>query len=339
MTKINLRSHTNFISKIFRKDISDINSNDNQPKTRLQNIAWPSEVSAQLGNVSVGECKRSMFYKILGAACTEPMSVTGRYICDAGNMYEAYHIQKFKDYGVYKDSQVQMDFEIPNSRNKVQVRGRMDCIIEQEGERNVLELKSVSEFKAAKIMSGDTPLPAPNNLMQAMLYKYYTTETEAGKALGINNVYLMYINRSTGGTFYYKIDIDESGYAIITAYDQSGKELFIANLKDSKSFADLEATAGISTTDEARVAELRINIQDIFDKLDQIYDYTTNKILPPCDYTLVYTQDQAKKEYSLGRISKLKYNKIMKGESFGDSKCAYCNYRTKCMSDNGITLK
>lgn len=339
MAKINLRNSTNFISKIFKKDLINISLNDNQPKTRLSNIAWPSEASAQLGSIAVGECKRSMFYKILGASCTEPMSVTGRYICDAGNMYEDYHINKFKEYGVYKDSQVKMDFEIPNSRNKVQVHGRMDCIIEQDGERSVLELKSVSEFKAAKIMDGDTPLPSPSNLMQAMLYKYYTTETEAGKALDINNVYLMYINRSTGGTFYYKVDLDSSGYAVLTAYDQSGKERFTVNLKDVKSFEDLESTAGIATSDEARAAELRINIQDIFNKLDQIYDYTTNKILPPCDYSLVYTQEQAKKEHALGRLSKIKLNKILKGEASGDSKCAYCNYRTKCMADNGITLK
>jgi hypothetical protein len=339
MTKINLRKSTNFIATIFKQDVANMMKDERGPQERLQAIAWPSEASAQLGPVAVGECKRSMFYKILGAKPTEPMSVTGRYICDAGNLYESYHIEKFKEYGVLKDSQVKIDFLIPNSRNKVQVHGRMDVIIEHAGGRDVLEIKSVSEYKSAKIMANaDLPLPAPSNLMQAMLYKFYTTETEAGKALGIDNVYLMYVNRSTGGTFYYKVELEE-GWPVITAYDQAGKELGTVNLKTVKSFADLSATPGISESDEARLAELRINIQDIFDKLDSIYDYTTNKTLPPCDYQLVYTQERAKLEHALGRLSKQKLNKIAKGEVIGDSKCAYCAYRTKCMSDSGITLK
>lgn len=339
MTKINLRKPNNFISSIFKQDIAEM-SGDNSPQQRLQNIAWPSEASAQLGNVAVGECKRSMFYKILGSTPSEPMSVTGKYICDAGNLYEAFHIQKFKEYGMYKDSQIKIDFIIPNSRNKVQVHGRMDCIIEHNGSRDVLEMKSVSEYKSAKIMANsDLPLPAPNNLMQAMLYRYYLSNIETGKALKVDNVYLMYINRSTGGTFYYKVDLDSEGWPIITAYDQVGKELGVVNLKDVKSFADLSATSGISESDEARLAELRINIQDIFNKFDEIYDYVNNKTLPPCDYNIVYTQDRAKLEHSLGRLSKMKYNKITKGEAMGDSKCNYCSYRTKCMSDSGINLK
>jgi hypothetical protein len=339
MTKINLRNKTGFITTVFKKDLADMAASDHVPQARLQNIAWPSEASAQLGDVPVGECKRTMFYKILGVTPTEPMSITGKYICDAGNLYESYHIAKFKEQGLLVADQVPMEFIIPNSKNKVQVRGRMDCIIEHDGVKSVLEIKSVSEFKAAKIMSGsDLPLPAPNNLMQAMLYKYYTTETDAGKALGVDEVYLMYVNRSTGETFYYKIDLEE-GFPIITAYNQAGKELGSVKLRDVKSFADLEKTAGIASSDEARLAELRINIQDIFNKLDDIYNYTSVKKLPPCDYTLVYTEEQAKREHALGRLSKMKLNKIAKGEVFGDNKCNYCAFRTKCMSDNGIRLR
>lgn len=336
---INLRKSTNFIANIFKQDLVNMSKDERGPQERLQSIAWPSEACAQLGPVAVGECRRTMFYKIIGAAPSEPMSVTGRYICDAGNLYESYHIQKFKEYGVLKDSQVKMDFLVPNSRNKVQVHGRMDCIIEQGGVRSAIEIKSVSEYKSTKIMGGkELPLPAPNNLMQAMLYKFYLTNTEAGKALDIENVYLMYVNRSTGGTFYYKVDLEE-GWPVITAYDQAGKELGTIKVKDAQSFEQLAATSGLSDNNQARLAEIRINIQDIFDKLDTIYDYTTNKTLPPCDYQLVYTKERAKLEYSLGRLSKVKFNKLDKGEVFGDNKCAYCSYRTKCMSDSGITLK
>lgn len=339
MPKINLRKPTNFITSAFKQEIAEMANSDRGPQARLQPIAWPSEASAQLGNIAVGECKRSMFYKIIGATPTEPMSVTGKNVCDAGNLYETYYIEKFKKYGMYKDSQVKIDFIIPNSRNKVQIHGRMDVIIEHMDKKSVLEIKSVSEYKSAKIMSSDVPLPAPNNLMQAMLYKYYTTQTDIGKELKIDNVYLMYVNRSTSSTFFYKIDLDTEGWPIITAYDMVGKELYTINIKDVKSFQDLESNSGISTTDEARLAELKINIKDIFEKFDQIYDYINTKTLPPCDYSIVYSLEKAKQEYQIGRLSKIKYNKIFKGEVYGDNKCAYCAFRTKCMSDSGVTLK
>jgi CRISPR/Cas system-associated exonuclease Cas4 (RecB family) len=316
-----------------------MNKDEQTPKVRLTNIAWPSEATATLSLISVGECKRAIFYKVLGSTPTEPMSLSGKRICDAGNMVESWCILRYKEKGCLKDSQVQIDFLIPNSCNKVQIRGRIDCIIEEDGIINAIEIKSVGEFKSAKIMSNaELPLPSPNNLMQAMLYKYYLSETEAGKALNVDNVYLRYVNRGTYSDFYYKVDL-EDGWPVITAYVQAGKELGSVNLKNVKSFQDLASSSGISSSDEARLAELKINIQDIFNKLDEIYTYTKNKTLPPCDYSIVYTQDRAKLEYNLGRISKIKYNKIAKGEVLGDSKCMYCAYRTKCMSDSGITLK
>ena len=35
----------------------------------------------------------------------------------------------------------------------------------------------------------------------------------------------MYINRNDGSTFYYKVELDEEGYAILTATTQGGKEI------------------------------------------------------------------------------------------------------------------
>jgi hypothetical protein len=339
VTKINLRKSTSFISQIFKKSIVDMNKDERGPQARLQAIAWPSEACAQLGKFPVGECRRTMFYKILGVTPSEPMSVVGKSICDAGNLYEGYHIAKFKADGYLVAEQIPMEFIIPNSKNSVQIRGRMDCIIQHENEKIVIEIKSVGEFKAAKIMGGSVPLPAANNLMQAMLYKYYITQVDAGKALGAEEVYLMYVNRSTNETFYYSIDIDEEGYPIITAYNQAGAELGSVKLKDVKSLEELELTAGNSTSDDARIAELRININDIFKKIDEVYDSVNTKTLPNRDYSMVYNEEQAKREHAIGRLSKVKLNKILKGEAIGDNKCAYCAYRTKCMADSGIRLR
>lgn len=338
--KINLRKEQNFITKHFKQDIANMNKNERGPQERLTNIAWPSESTVTLGPVCVGECKRSMFYKILGSTPTEPMSLTGRRICDAGNIVEDWCILNYKEKGCLKDTQVQIDFLVPNSRNKVQIRGKMDCIIEEDGITNAIEIKSVGEFKSAKIMAAsDLPLPSPNNLMQAMLYEYYLTKTEAGKALKVDNVYLRYVNRGTYSDFYYKIKLDEEGYPIITAIDQAGKELYTYKLQDAESLDQLYHRSGEVSKDETRLAELRFRVQDIFDKFDLVYNYTKNKMLPPPDYSIIYNLEELEREYKLGRISKIKYNKVKKGEVLGDSKCSYCAYRTKCLSDSGITMK
>jgi hypothetical protein len=336
---INLRKSTNFITAILSKDIADTYNTDGSIQPRNGNVAWPSEASAKIGNYSVGECRRSMYYKITGIQPTEPMSVVGKSICDAGNMYEAYFINKLKKYGMLKETQQKINFLIPNSRNNVHIHGRMDCIIEHDGMKDTIELKSVGEFKAAKIMNSESALPSPSNLMQVMLYKYYLENTESGKALDISNVYLVYINRSTGSTFYYKVDLDQEGWPVLTAYDQAGKELYTVKLKDVNSLQDLENTTGISTSDAARLAELKINIKDIFESLDSTFDYVTNKKLPDRDYSLVYTKTQADREHKIGRLSKIKLNRIAKGEVYGDEKCQYCMYKTKCMQDSGIVLK
>jgi len=342
MPKLNLRNKvpSNIIRTIFNKDLQILKDEARQPQVRVQNISWPSEASVQIDGITIGECRRALFYRIIGVKETDPMTLIGQGICDAGNLYEKYHIDKFKKHGIFLDEQVAVEFLIPNSRNSIQIRGRIDCIVQNEdGSRDALELKSISEYKAAKIIDGVTPLPAAHNLMQAMLYKYYLSQTEQGKQLHVDNVYLMYINRSNGMTFFYRVDLDEEGWPIITAFDFNGEQKFEINLKEVPSFSDLWNRSEVSTSDEARLAELKINIKDIFDRFDSVYDFTTNKMLPECDFKLVYDMEDIEREYKLGRISKIKYNKAKKGEPLGDSKCMYCAFKVKCMKDSGITFK
>jgi hypothetical protein len=339
MSKINLRRSSSFITRIYQSDTADVISSS-EPRKRLENIAWPSESLAQLGPIAVGECKRTMFYKILGVTPTEPMSVHGRGICDAGLMYEEYQINKFKRLGLYADEQIPISFTMPDTDNKITCTGRMDLIIKDDNVKKVIEIKSLSAWKAPAIMgdSKNLGLPAVKNLMQAMLYKYFIS-TEVGKKLDVEEVYLMYINRSDGSVMYYRVDLDDEGYAIITSIDQKGKEGETIKLQDVPSFVDLLASSDKSEKDESRLAELRVRVQDIFSKFDLAYDYARQEMLPEPDYKHVYSLEDIEQEFKLGRVSKIKYNAAKKGESLGDSQCQYCPYLTKCLSDSGLKLK
>lgn len=340
MAKINIRKHDSFIKELHRFDKKNLKETEGSPRKRLQNIAWPSESMAQLGSFPVGECRRTLFYKILGAKETEPMSIRGRHICDAGILYESYHIRKFKKLGIYEDEQIDVGYEMPNTKNKVIVSGRMDCLVKCDGLKQGIEIKSVSAYKAPKVM-GDSrtlPLPATNNLMQAMLYKYFFNEITRGKDIHVDEVYLMYINRSDNAVFFYNVDLNPQGYPIIAAVDDKGNEIYNLDLETVPSLDHLVSAPGVVKKDDARLAELRININDIFKKFDMVYDYSINAMLPQCDYSMIYNSDELEREHKLGRLSKVKYNKAKKGEAMGDKKCEYCSYRTKCMADSGITL-
>lgn len=342
MGVLNFRTIDNFPRILVKDAMQHLNDTERGPQERIKPIAWPSECSASLGPINVGECQRKLFYKIIGAKETEPIDIKGRGICDAGNMYEEHHINKFKQAGLYEDEQLKISFEIPNSKHKIFVSGRMDLVIKSDDTKQGIEIKSVGGYQATKTM-GDSktmPYPSSSNLMQALLYKYYLTYTEEGKALGIEEVYLMYIDRAYNTTFYYKIDLDRDGWSIITAIDQYGKEVYSINTKDIPSFEErLNMPGKTYKSEDARQSEIRINIYDVFQKFDKIYDYVDQKMLPPCDYSHVYTKDELNKELKVGKISKQKYNAAMKGQPLGDSKCNYCSYRTKCLSDSGIKMK
>ena len=340
---MNLRRNTkSFIKLVYDKELKDIQDRS-EARARIQNVAWPSESLATLPeSIHVGDCGRSMFYKILGVTPTNPMTVRSRHICDAGNLYEDYHIKKFKELGMYEDDQISIEFKIPDGKNDVLVCGKMDVIISDNGKLKAIEIKTVSAWKAPSTM-GDIrtqPLPATKNLMQVMLYLYYLNNTEKGQALGIDEVYLMYINRSDNSIFYYRVELDVLGYAVITAIDQSGKKLYTLNLRDVPGYDELLASPEVASSYSARLAELKIRVQDIFSRFDSVYTLATQKILPPNDYTLSYSPDELEKQFKCGRISKVKYNKATKkGEQIGDFQCTYCAFFQKCLAESGIIFK
>lgn len=329
----------NFITKIFLGDILAAKDDaKDSARTRIQNISWPSEASAQVGPYTVGECKRALFYKVIGVEPSEEMSVRGRYICDAGLLYERYHIEKFKAKNLFYDEQYKIEFET-NSKNKVIVSGRVDVIINDDGVLKAIEIKSISAFKAPDVFgtTGKRPLPNPNNLMQAMLYKYYTEHTELGKRSGIQEVYLMYVNRSDGSIFFYLIDLDEQGYPIIKAIDQSGKEVYEMKLANQASYQELITRGREITTEESNIAELRINIHDIIKSFDEVYDHAKEKRLPDPDFKIMYSEDDLDQEVKFGRLTKRKRTMLKKaGKTYSDYKCTICSYRRKCLSDSGI---
>jgi hypothetical protein len=327
-----------FIEEL-HKDVVKRIRDEKPPAFRESNVGWPSESLATVSPFNVGECKRALFYKILGHPSTSGMSPRVRKICDAGIMYEDAAIRMFKNSLYHLDSQVRIQYEMPGTENKVVLSGKMDEII-KDGCKKGIEIKTVYGYKAMGIFGakGKIPLPVASNLMQAMLYKHKAMNEEINGHT-LDEIYLMYINREDGCEIYFLVDLDDAGYPVITPIDMEGNTHDRISLVEYPSYEALMQHSTKATSDQSRYAEIRININDVFKKFDETFSYARAGMLPEKDYSLVYNREELEREYHCGRISKIKYNKHNKGEKAGDFKCAYCSYKTKCLEDDGIRFK
>lgn len=334
-----------FIKKLLMNNLKAVNNN-RPPLYREQSVIWASEGSVTFeGGITTGSCRRELFYKAMGVPETNPMSVRTRCICDAGIMYEDAIIAEFKKIGVYVDEQTRMEYTHEHTNNKIISSGKMDLLIEEDGIFKGIEIKTISSYKVDKVFGNDRdfPLPAPKNLIQAMNYKKRAMQGPVicsdGQERKIDEIYLLYIDRGTYQRMYFKVDLDEQDYAIITPIDQDGKEYETIHLQNVDSFDTLLHHSSVATSEQGRLAELRFSLNDLADKYDSIYNYVREKALPPKDYAMVYGNAEVDREYQCGRLSKVKYNKhYKKHEPIGDSMCSFCSYRNKCMEDDGVNL-
>ncbi len=328
-----------FIKDLHKVTLKQI-ANERPPMFREVNVGWPSEALCDSGTFPIGECRRSLFYKILGYPYTEKMGARIRKICDAGLMYEKKAINEFKNSEHFVSEQARIEFTMPDTKTKVSLSGKLDVVIEDDGVYKGIEIKTVYGYKAMTVfgMKGKIPLPAAKNLMQAMMYKYKAMN-EKIDGHDVSEIYLMYINREDGCSIYFKVDIDAEGYPIIEPITMEGRSYGKINIADCPSFDELNTRTVTASSDDARYAELKININDIFKKFDETFSYAREGVLPPKDFTLTYDKSEVDKQFRCGKISKIKYNKHNKGDLTGDFNCAYCSYQSKCLEDEGIRLK
>jgi hypothetical protein len=103
---------------------------------------------------------------------------------------------------------------------------------------------------------------------------------------------------------------------------------------------ELSLTSEEKDPNSARISSLRINIDSIYQKFDEIFQARKAKTLPPKDYKLLYTIEDAKTLYHCGLMTARKFKMIQKGtKTDGDDACSMCQYQKKCLEDTGINLK
>lgn len=332
----------NFIEILNENELTILQNSIRVNVARPEHTAWPSEALANLGPINVGECRRALYYRITGVQPTDDMTLRSKHICDCGNLYESTLIDKFKRSNIHIDSQRRVTFKVPQSTNNIVVSGKMDAIIKNSDKLASIEIKSVAGFGLSEIFGyqNKRPLPRASHLMQAILYKYFIKYVPQPELQEIDDMYLMYVDRGSGSVVYFKIDLDDKGYPLITTITENGTVLGTLATQTFPDYQNMIDGSVIGTDDLGRIAELRIRPSDIFERFESVYDHVEQKKLPPKDFTWQYNEEELKREFVCGRIGKIKYNKALKGkETYGDFKCSYCSYRTKCMSDSGLNMK
>jgi len=334
-----------FIKKLFMMLMEEIKAMPS-PSARTEAKIWPSELTTSAGPFSTGECSRSLYYKIKGEAYSNPVSMRLKTIGDIGKRCEDDFIDLLKKNNMWVEDQVRITFKFPDSKNNVFTNGKLDVIIKDDEVYNILEIKTIDGFKVNDVFgyNDKRPLPSANNLMQAMVYKYKSRmdeiELKDGSKIMVKDVYLAYVDRGSNSKMYFKIDLTEDGYPVITSIRENGSVIETIDMSKENGFEELIAKSTTSTSDDARLAACKININDIFEKSDRLYQYILDNKVPPKDYSLMYSDEELERQYHCGRISKIKYNKQLKGkEKCGDFKCSTCAYLNKCLSDDGIKIK
>ena len=274
---------------------------------------YPSSASVEYkdddGNRKVdGACLRQQFYSHCGVERTEPMTDEVKLKLEFGNWAHEMLVEMIKIQGSYLGDEVRMFQPGPPA-----VSGRADLFVEdpRDGSPVGCEIKSVGGYYGVKATIKGTkaqpPRPKPDHILQCMPYLDFY-----GK-FGLTRWVLLYFDRDSCAMAEYTIMLDDDGSAIVQGDD------FVETHR-------------------------HLNVKLIRDRWIQLQEFIEKGELPPRDYVLQWSNKEILAKKANGELSKTDEksvdSKLKSGKtdepllSKGDWRCAYCDWKTKCYSNN-----
>lgn len=271
---------------------------------------WDSELGMEKVD---GACNRAVAYRILGVSPTEQMDPRVKWITRVGNYFEEDATAILNAIKMLAGKSVRFT----DPRFALPMSGEMDAVctfIDSKGEKQlfVLDWKTTGGNYAGNTqILGNTkviPMPKIPNLLQLMVYLYADPGLRFGK--------LMYIIR------------DRMERTEFTVRLQPYQNDLIANIKSVASTSSRSIVQG-----DVRPYP-QYSIGKIKERISELAGYVAKNELPPPDFSIVYTDEQAKILASKGLLAETSLKKhLAKKELAGDFQCRYCNYRSRCKSD------
>lgn len=270
------------------------------PAERDSRHFFPSEASVQFYNqygekITEGGCLRASYFRVTGGFEKIGNSAYSEYIFEMGKAVEKILIQKWKEMGIWVDSNVKFydkDFN---------VSGELDVILAEppNGTLYIAEVKSAYGYYAEREIFGNksrTPYPKMGQLLQLLVYLYaFRDQFPYGR--------MVYFFRDSVKRRTFKVELHPEGNSLYPKIEGVINRAFTVN--------------------------------DVVNRYKELQGYIERQEVPPKDYELQYTDDKIVRLANSGDIGKTKYQAWQKGklkdyEYVGDWNCRYCSYRKEC---------
>jgi len=300
---------------------------------------WPSSATGTKDDQLVGKCRRQAFFRYASdhylfsskySSYEEfynhvsenklPNSTYSEWIFRQGDLYEDHCINLSKEAGVFIATQVSV--YIP----KFNVSGKIDLIVinPETSKYHVVEVKSVYGFNANSVLGteaqhkkGIMGEPRDSHLMQLGIYQWWFANNNEDFGPGM----LVYGSRDTGryGEYYVTVEVNPED------------DLEYIYYQPITPVQGIKVNSGIS-------------IKSIMKNYHYLMTCVEDKIIPPRDYDLLYSDEKITQLYEAKLLSKAdtaQYEKrkkqleegksrVVKKVEKGDWQCRFCNYKTIC---------
>jgi hypothetical protein len=304
---------------------------------------WPSSATGEKNGQTVGKCRRQAFFRYASdhysfskeyahykefyehiKSSRLPRSTYTEWIFRQGDLYEDHCINLAKEAGIFIATQVSV--YVP----KYNVSGKLDLITinPETNKYHIVEVKSIYGFNSNSILGTDAQQrrgsmgePRDSHLMQLGIYQWWFANNHDDFGPGL----LVYGSRDTGryGEFYVTVEADETD-GLEYIYYQS----------------------------VVPVLGQKVNTGISIKSIMKNYHYTSKcleeKVLPPRDYDLRFSDEKISELYEAGELSKAdtaQYEKrkkqveegktkLVKKVEKGDWQCRFCDYKNVCYDNN-----
>lgn len=251
------------------------------------------------GSPALGACTKKVWLDKKGYAKSNPLTPYNHLQFDFGNMIEDWVIQKYKDMGIYLDSNVKI---IDNS---LSISGELD-IVHTNPEDSTIEFSEIKSYNGsfaqnAKSILGskdNNPTPKIEHMLQVATYLLVLKRYD----IKVGN--LIYIDKSLGGVYNHK--------------------QFAVYMHNNQFFYDTIFYGELTTFKEERFAA-----SDILERNAAVLQLIDLDYVPDPDYKIQYTNQEVEDAYLRGDLSKYKYDKYKKAtfpDPIGDYQCQYCPF-------------
>lgn len=300
--------------------------------TRKSVFFHPSAASVELedatGRKVIGSCHREQYYRLTEEPVTGVSEIDYQISAMLGDKVSELIVELLDTHGFKMGLQrlaVEHSFYDP----RVNVSGRCDIIAWDfiNNEPVGLEIKSVGEYKATKTMD----MPADEHIMQTVLYlDYYKTYMPKDNAIP-TKWYIWYFSRTEN----YSIKAKKHGSPLTMLWD------YYITLDDE----------GVPTVHSHghKTRMPHLSVANIHARYNTLASYLAQKILPPRDYELRYSEEKLTTLSEAGLLRKADTEAIgkwlkkgaPKGKlklDIGDFSCKLCPWKEECWGLPKVTV-